>query len=271
MCITRSINRIAWALLRSWRIEARGDIRRVVICASSHICTSSFLQHTHISTAAMARTKKTETATATEKAAKRVRNHAIVKRREELLKAFSFAHRVQFPIVPKAEYLRVPYGVSGGNRPHDAEFLDVGFALLNDRSIEAKDIPPNCALSDWHVGRIIDAGLIANKGKTHPADFDISGNVRAERPPRGDSYKEKAPRGSVYYYSRRGGRLLLGDNDAHLRGIAGFELVQKDTRPNQPQPRCPDDEQHDIPMTAERFRVDYSSLSHQLSSASSRR
>lgn len=73
--------------------------------------------------------------------------------------------------------------------------------------------------------------------------------IRVDRPPRGVAYKEKIARGSSFYYSWKGGRLLLGDNDAHLQGTLGFELHQKDTRSNGPTPRC--QEQNDRDLTAE--------------------
>lgn len=92
---------------------------------------------------------------------------------------------------------------------------------------------------------------MVNQGKTHPADFDTNGHFRADRPPLEDAYKERTgPRGTVYYYARNGGRLLLGDNGANLAEKPGYELVQKDIKANEPQPKCLKREQHDRPLGA---------------------
>jgi hypothetical protein len=50
--------------------------------------------------------------------------------------------------------VRALYKVQLGKGLQDAEFLDAGFAFLNDRTIPADQIPANCVLSDWHLGTL---------------------------------------------------------------------------------------------------------------------
>jgi len=113
-------------------------------------CRQSTIYIHKAPTSVMAR-KETKTASATNAAGKgvrRARHKALTERREKLLKKSLFKHRIMFPLVVKGKYVRTPFKVGLGKRPHDAEFPDAGFALPNDRMISPDQIPPNCVLSD---------------------------------------------------------------------------------------------------------------------------
>ena len=124
--------------------------------------------------------------------------------------SLSIQHRARYPVVGP-NYNCPPFPMAPRGKPSDAYFVNNGFGILNTFG-RVSDIPPNCALSDWHVYQAICEN--AASSKSHPADFTDTGRIRKTRANKGRAAKEKI--GDTWFYIRYEGYLLAGDEIRYL-------------------------------------------------------